>query len=525
MVMRNLLTTRQLAIQPSIRAFVAAIACCLMFSSAAQQDLLEDRWFTLSTPNFTFFSQVSSRQTRRVANELEMWRQVAAFNISGELNFATANVSNIVYLFKDEKSFTHFTAFEELALFYPTPRYNFMAFMPSLDSSQSAALHQYAHFLEKNFADLRLPRWYEEGLAAYLARVAITRGKAEFSEPIQNSNQVLAKVNHLLAMDKLFYRDEALASPRMIQIANLKSEALLYYFLHAYEEPEFIDRRDELSNYLALLLEGRNPRYAFDQSFSVTTAQLDEEFEYYLLTTSNQAGLVRVADLTQLENLEPQHVDEMELGLMMGELALNAGKTEGAELFFQTVIDAGSPAPRAYSGLGDALRYQELEGRDQEIARYFELALESGPNDLGIMLDYGEYWEAELENCEKSYPFGQRQSILAAMKAQLERAVALSPNSAEANLAMAEFYLLEGQDWTLGREYQSKAFDLLPADGFIMEQTIKYSIAAKDFDEAQRLITELAQPLHYFGEPGYVTDLRENLLRKRRGESYDACSE
>jgi len=58
-----------------------------------------------------------------------------------------------------------------------------------------------------------------------------------------------------------------------------------------------------------------------------------------------------------------------------------------------------------------------------------------------------------------------------------------------------------------------------------MEQTIKYSIAAKDFDEAQRLITELAQPLHYFGEPGYVTDLRENLLRKRRGESYDACSE
>ena len=525
MVMRNLLTTRQLAIQPSIRAFVAAIACCLMFSSAAQQDLLEDRWFTLSTPNFTFFSQVSSRQTRRVANELEMWRQVAAFNISGELNFATANVSNIVYLFKDEKSFTHFTAFEELALFYPTPRYNFMAFMPSLDSSQSAALHQYAHFLEKNFADLRLPRWYEEGLAAYLARVAITRGKAEFSELIQNSNQVLAKVNHLLAMDKLFYRDEALASPRMIQIANLKSEALLYYFLHAYEEPEFIDRRDELSNYLALLLEGRNPRYAFDQSFSVTTAQLDEEFEYYLLTTSNQAGLVRVADLTQLENLEPQHVDEMELGLMMGELALNAGKTEGAELFFQTVIDAGSPAPRAYSGLGDALRYQELEGRDQEIARYFELALESGPDDLGVMLDYGEYWEAELENCEKNYPFGQRQSILAAIKTQLERAVALSPNSAEANLAMAEFYLLEGQDWTLGREYQSKAFDLLPADGFIMEQTIKYSIAAKDFDEAQRLITELAQPLHYFGEPGYVTDLRENLLRKRRGESYDACSE
>jgi hypothetical protein len=98
------------------------------------------------------------------------------------------------------------------------------------------------------------------------------------------------------------------------------------------------------------LLEGRNPRYAFDQSFSVTTAQLDEEFESYLLTTSNQAGLVRVADLTQLENLEPQRVDAIELGLMMGELALNTGKMEAAELFFEAVIDAESPAPRAYSG-------------------------------------------------------------------------------------------------------------------------------------------------------------------------------
>lgn len=522
--MRNSLTTRCSKIQPLISSVLAVLLSCLSLPLAAQQDLLEDRWFKLSTPNFIFFSQVSSRQTRRIANELESWRQVAAFNISGESNFPTANVSNIVYLFKDEKSFSYFTAFEELAFFYPTPRHNFMAFVPSLDSSQSVALHQYAHFLEKNFADLRVPRWYEEGLAGYLARVSIARGKAELSKPSQRGNQALAQVNELLTMDRLFYRDEALASPRMIQIANLKSEALLYYFLHANEEANFTDRREELSGYLALLLEGRNPRFAFDQSFSVTTTQLDAEFENYLLTTSIPSGEVRVAIITELENLDPEQVNETELGLMMGELALNTGKVEAAELFFQSLIDRGSPPARAYSGLGDALRYNELEGRDQEIARYFEMALELAPNDLDIMLDYGEYWESELKNCEKNYPTGQRQAMLAAMKAQFERAVASSPNSAEANLAMAEYYLLEGQDWTLGGNYQSKAFDLLPADVFIMEQAIKYAIAAENFDEAERLITEMAQPLHFFGEPGYVTDLRESLLKKRRGESFDACA-
>lgn len=524
MVMRNLLTTRPSKVQPLINSFIVVILFCLSFPLAAQEELLEDRWFKLSTPNFIFFSQISSRQTRRVANELEMWRQVAAFNISGEENFPTANVSNIVYLFKDEKSFSYFRVFDELAFFYPTPRHNFMAFVPSLDSSQPAALHQYAHFLEKNFADLRVPRWYEEGLAGYLERITITRGKAELSKSSQEGDQVLAQVSNLLAMDRLFYNDEALASPRMIQIANLKSQALLHYLLHANEEPKFIDRREELSSYLALLLEGRNPRFAFDQSFSVTTAQLDVEFENYLLTSSNRSGAVLAGDIAELESLETERVNEIELGLMMGELALNTGKMEVAEFYFRLIIGKESPPARAYSGLGDALRYQQLEGRDQEIARYFETALDLASNNLNIMLDYGEYWESELENCDKTYPVGQRQSMLVAMKSQFERAVASSPSSAEANLAMAEFYLLEGQDWTLGREYQSKAFDLLSADGFIMEQAIRYSIAAEDFNEAERLITELAQPLHFFGEAEYVTNLRENLFKKRRGENYDVCS-
>lgn len=525
MVMTNLLATRRSMSFSLINSFIVAILCCLSSSVVAQQELLDDRWFKLSTPNFTFFSQVSNRQTSRIANELETWRQVAAFNISGEANFPTANVPNIVYLFKNEKSLSHFTASSELAFFYPTPRHNFMAFVPSLDSSQSTALHRYAHFLEKNFADLRVPRWYEEGLAAYLARVTVARGKIEFSELRKNNNQALAQVNDQLTMDRLFYRDGALASPRLIQIANLKSEALLYYLLHAYEESGFTDRRKELRSYLALLLEGRNPRFSFDQSFSVTTAQLDAEFENYLQTTSNRSTDVRFADITELKDLEPERVNVIELGMMLGELALNTGKIAAAEFFFQGVIDTESPPARAYSGLGDALRYQSLEGRDQEIARYFEMALDLAPDNLDIMLDYGEYWESELESCDKSYPVGQREVMLVAMKTQFENAVASYPNSAEANLAMAEFYLLKGQDWRQGREYQSRAFNLLPADGFIMEQTIKYEIAEEDFDEAERLIAELAQPLHFFGEAEYVTNLRESLLKKRRGESYDVCSE
>ena len=88
---------------------------------------------------------------------------------------------------------------------------------------------------------------------------------------------------------------------------------------------------------------------------------------------------------------------------------------------------------------------------------------------------------------------------------------------------MGEYFLLPGAAWADGVDYQRRAFDLLPADTFIMEQAVRYAIAADDYVDAERLISELAQPIHYFGEPGWVTDLRERLLRKRRGEPYNEC--
>jgi hypothetical protein len=90
---------------------------------------------------------------------------------------------------------------------------------------------------------------------------------------------------------------------------------------------------------------------------------------------------------------------------------------------------------------------------------------------------------------------------------------------------MGQYYQLEAESWQNGISFQEKAFALLPADSFVMEQSINYAIAADQYDEAQRLIDEMSQPIHFFGEPGFVSDLRVQLLKKRRDEAYDACEE
>lgn len=508
---------------PLLRRLLLALSLGFCAPSLAQEAALADRWIELQSENFHVYSQRSERQTSNFAARLEVWRQAASFTISGVDSFPRANVPNLVYLFDDVETLQQFVPTNAPAFFSPTPRANFMAVAFDDEASIAQGFHHYVHFLVRNFNDLRLPRWYEEGLAGYIARMQIDGDELEFERFSQDGNEVLASVSGSLSMDRLLYSDAALASPRMIQIANLKSSALLHYLLHGYEEDEFVDRREQLNSYLGLLLEGRNPRYAFDFSFDVTTAQLDEEFHTYLLNSQRPAGEIRTGSLVEPTGLDSAPLESAALASQLGELALNSGNFEVAQQLFERATTLDANFARGLSGTGDALRMSEVEGMDQRIARYFVQAAELAPRNVNILLDYGEYWEAELEKCENVWPSAQRELIGNDVLQHFERAIVLSPQSPEANLAMGEYYLLPGNDWRQGLAYQQRAFELLPADTFIMEQAVRYAIAADRFDEAERLITELAQPIHLFGEPAWVTDLRERLLRKRRGEEYDAC--
>ena len=109
-----------------------------------------------------------------------------------------------------------------------------MALVAGDEKSTEDAYHHYVHFLVRNFSDLRLPRWYEEGLAGYLARMQIKWGQAQSERFSAHENELLVPLSETLSMDRLLYRDEALASPRVVQIANLKSQALLYFFCLLY---------------------------------------------------------------------------------------------------------------------------------------------------------------------------------------------------------------------------------------------------------------------------------------------------
>ena len=86
-------------------------------------------------------------------------------------------------------------------------------------------------------------------------------------------------------------------------------------------------------------MEGRNPRYAYDRAFDVTTAQLDEEFHNYLLTSSRPAGTVLTGALDVVAPLSSSAIEGAPLTLALGELALNSGNFEVAQMLFELTTE------------------------------------------------------------------------------------------------------------------------------------------------------------------------------------------
>jgi len=510
----------------SISAFIV-VAGILPAPSLAQHQLLDDRWQQLETPHFSILSQVSGNRTERFAQDLEYWRAVASHFMSDGEMFPPAAVKNQVFLFENLAKFQAFAVANETAFFYSTPRRNFMAVVLDDESSLVQARHHYAHFLTRNFTDLRIPRWYEEGLAAYLSNLSINRNVVELVPYTQQAFEGSLMASQEVTLDELLFKEEALGSPRLLQRANFKSETFLHFLLHGHEEQGFTDRREELKHYIELSLAGRTQRFAMDQAFSVTVAQLEAEYERYLEESVRprvQLNLSGMREVNETEPFETLPVGFIDLSNALGELAIHTGKFELAEIFFQAAIDRNSTVPRSYSGLADSLRMQEHNDvSDVEITAFYQQALNLGSQEPIILLDYGEYLETVLNNCELVLNQQYRSSTQDEIKALFRKSIELAPDNPEANLAMGQYYLFSGRDYTAGIPFQIRALQLLPADSFIMEQTIRYKIEAGEYSEAERLINELAQPMHYWREFDWVTDLRRRMQFKQQGVEYDSC--
>lgn len=516
-----------------MRVLLVLLALVALQSQAAEeQTLATARWYTVQTENFDFFSRLSRDQTEQRALAFEQWRQAALAVLGLADTQARDPIRTAIYLFDDDGDFALFADNNDPAYLYASPRGNFIIARNS-DAGFDLAQHHYAHFLINN-SPAGVPRWYEEGMSQYLARLEATRDGIELRALTAEETTIAAAINSELDMDELLYDDAALASPRQIQIANLKAAFLVQFLLHGHEHDGFVDRREVLQQYLDYLQQGRNDRFAYDQSFKVSVRRLSREYEDYLSALQKQPDQTHIVfAATDFPALQVREIVDDEVALALAELALFSGRFPMARFLFDGLKGSQLVGGRAWSGFADAIRMSE-DGQfiavneapmTEDLESLYERAIATSPQDYQLYLDFGQFYDASLGDCQHPLEAGERQRMEDEMARRFGEALALNPEPAEVNLSFAQLFLLEGKDWQGGLVYQDKAFALLPSDTFVLEQQIEYAIAARDFERAEALIARMARPMHFLGDAPWITELRERLRAARRGRAFDPCAE
>tara|TARA_R100001377_G_scaffold79480_1_gene57793 strand:- start:110 stop:1639 length:1530 start_codon:yes stop_codon:yes gene_type:complete len=499
--------------------------------AAEVSDLSTQRWFASATNNFILYSQLSQRQTERRANALEHWRAAALQVLGVAGTQAQDPIKTYLYLFDEEDDYLLFAESNDAAYFYSSPRANFIIARNS-DAGIDMAKHHYAHFLINN-RPIGLPRWFEEGMSQYLSRLEPAGRDAELRGFSADDYRLIAALNGDLALDDLLYDDASLASPRLIQIANLKAAFFVHFLRHGQQRAGFDDLRGHLQDYLALLQQGRSERFAYDQAFELPVRSLAQEFERFVQEGQRRGDSDQdIFEIAPQGEFEAYEVGQEEIDLALAEISLHSARFRLSAYFFEHLLQEGRGGGRASSGLADAKRMLAEESDDsadavtaQELELGYQRALELAPEDFQLHLDFGQYYDSQRENCEEPLSPAQLQRVEQGMTTHFQRALALNPDSAEVNLSNAQLYLFPTMDWQQGRVYQQKAFASLPADTFVLEQAVEYAILANDYDEANALINRMARPMHFWGTPFWIDDLRRKLQAAQRGEAFDPCAQ
>lgn len=513
------------------RLLVLLTMIALHTHAADNGELATKSWFASETNNFVIYSQLSKRQTERRANALEHWRD-AALQVLGVADLQQRDpIKTRFYLFDDADDYALFAESKDPAYFFSSPRANFIIAQSS-DDGIDMAKHHYAHFLINN-NPVSLPRWFEEGMSQYLSRLEPAGSKVKLRGFRADDYSLMVALNAELSLDDLLYDDASLASPRLLQIANLKAALFVHFLRHGQLREGFEDRSDKLQRYLDLLQQGRTARFAYDQAFNLSTRRMAEEFDSFIAEGQRRGDSEQdVFEIAEPREFDAYEVPRDEIELALAEISLHSARFELAAYYFERLMSDGTGGGRAYSGFADAKRMQDADPSPgsaagivpQDLELLYQRALEIAPQDYQLYLDFGQYYDSLRDDCENPLSVAQLQRAQQGMSINFERALAINPDAAEVSLSNGELFLFADKDWQQGIIFRDRAFASLPSDTFVLEQAIEYAIRAEDYEKADALINRMARPMHFWGTPYWIDELRNKLHAAERGETFDPCT-
>jgi tetratricopeptide (TPR) repeat protein len=460
-----------------LRTSLATVALAASASSPPSR-----QWLEIHSSHFSIVTDAGEKQGCQVAQHFEEIRAVFGALVGKEK--INVPIALSIIAFRGGKELRQFAPLwkeqptDIEGVFQPETDRNFIIIDSSTDKIWPVVFHEYAHYLlYGNYA--QMPLWFDEGFAEYFSTVKMVDNAAEIGHPPQNAERLLGAKKLMRITDLFSVEPDS-------DIYREKGERRHLFYMQSWLVVKYLydkGRIPQVSEYLDLVKnQQKTVAEATHLAFGMEPAEFDKAIRDYWNLRSNSFYRLTVPALPRLASCTVSPLPDADAQAVLADAHVHsADYVEQGMREFEEILRVHPDNAAAHAGLG----YAYLSTRDyQRALLHFQRAGELNSRDPGV-----HYYSALLLD-QEAVTRDEHQRSSTQVKKELEAAVALAPDFADA-------YALLGEAHSYAGEYDDaiastkKAMTLSPRNERYALSLAHYYAAAKKWDEAIALLTVL----------------------------------
>lgn len=421
----------------------------------------KESWSKLQTKNFLLVGDASVNDMKKIAYNLELFREVLAARLPGVK--LTDAVPTTVVVFKNDVAFSQFkpeikgkTQNEVAGYFLRREDKNYIV-MPANHPGASPLkliFHEYFHFVAYN--NIRnLPAWLNEGLAEFYSTFKTTdNGKSILIGDIAVDRLKHIRRSSLIPLERLIkadYRSPYFTESGKAGIFYSQSWALVHYLVLGNNG----QRHPQLKRFISQLSSNMSVEENFRQSFHCDYKVIEEELRAYIAQYSMPV-LKAASDPQQpVKDLRIGELSAAMANFYKGDLLVRLQQLDEAEKFLTESLELDGNLAVSHMAMG---RLRMAERRPAEAIDHLTRAVRLDDTDalghyqLGMALARAERSDEAIAALKTAV---ERQPDLHIAHRELGIAYLLAGRDSEADTAFQEVIRRQGDD---DRFYSRRSF-------------------------------------------------------------------
>lgn len=364
-----------------IRSLTSVLLLPILFALPAQAD----EWVEYRSTNFVVYTDERRDRAEDLLRYFEQFRSAVLMYMN--LSEVEENKRMMILMFADTDQFEAFGR-EDISGYYKQTNSGPRMVLDSMENFSDASVilfHEYAHYLIREHSQQHFPKWYDEGLAEFLASAVIKDDKVMLGalHPWRS---------HWMKRPRWVGTAELLEPPRDedSHIYWAKFYAAAWLTVHQLEIGSLFGYPDysaQTRHYLNLYNQGVNSTDAFRQAFDMTLKDMDRQLRKY--RRQRFTKVISFPAKPYEGEIQAQTLNGNQQGYLLADLAWSLGREELA----MEQLEQLSPDEE---DMAQALALRAvLKGHEEATAAVeaeVQKALELAPKDPQVLVNAAHFY-------------------------------------------------------------------------------------------------------------------------------------